>query len=152
MVRNAHSEVGLHSTREATPANLVCDAQATEQVARSYNPTAVDLLQHEFAQEKASALGRLGRALEAAIAQLARFDHERQRDDPAGESEQLRNALVTEASIALWHFVVQREACGLCNMRHVLRDYRVPPEVVARMGAQPQPQPPAARRSSRHEF
>src|SRR4051812_6111840 len=32
------------------------------------------LLDHEFAQERASALGRLGRALEAALAALAAFD------------------------------------------------------------------------------
>jgi hypothetical protein len=144
------SEIETHSTRKAIPVNLARDAQATEQVARYYNPTAVDLLEHEFAQEKASALGRLGRALEAAITRLARFDHERQGDDSAGESGQLRTVLVTQASIALWHFVVQREACGLRDMRYVLRDYRVPPEVVARMGAQPQP--PAAGRSSRREF
>jgi hypothetical protein len=42
---------------------------------------------------------------------------------------------VAEASVALWHFIVQREACGLRDMRYVLRDYRVPPEVAARMGA-----------------
>ena len=46
-------------------------------------------------------------------------------------------ALVTEASVALWQFVVQREACGLRDMRYVLRDYRVPPEVAARMGVLP---------------
>ena len=34
---------------------------------RASNPAAVDLLQHEFAQERASALGRLGRAFEAAL-------------------------------------------------------------------------------------
>jgi hypothetical protein len=44
--------------------------------------------------------------------------------------------------------VVQREACGLRDMGFVLRDYRVPAEVAARMGAWPQPQarPRAARR------
>jgi len=52
----------------------------------------------------------------------------------------LRASLVAEASVALWHFVVQREACGLRDIRYVLRDYRVPPEVAARMGALP-PQP-----------
>src|SRR5262249_62425143 len=45
--------------------------------------------------------------------------------------------LVAEASAALWHFVVQREACGLRDLRYVLRDYRVPNEVAARMGALP---------------
>ena len=49
-----------------------------------------------------------------------------------------RTPLVSAASSALWHFVVQREACGLRDMRYVLRDYRVPPEVAARMGVMPQ--------------
>jgi hypothetical protein len=97
----------------------------------------VDLLNEEFAQEKASALGRLGRALEAALAALARFDADERRDASPADARQLRATLVAEASAALWHFVVQREACGLRDLRYVLRDYRVPNEVVARMGALP---------------
>ena len=97
-----------------------------------------DLLQHEFAQEMASALGRLGRALEAALVTLAEFDRDDARDGgPTPQRRQRRSVLVAEASVALWHFVVQREACGLRNMRQVLRDYRVPPEVAARMGVLP---------------
>ena len=96
------------------------------------------LLEYEFGQEKASALGRVGRALEQAIAALAAFDA----DHPLGEAasapvRQARAQLVSAASVALWHFVVQREACGLRDMRQVLRDYRIPPEVAARMGAWP---------------
>ena len=48
---------------------------------------------------------------------------------------------MAEASDALWHFVVQREACGLRDLRYVLRDYRVPSEVAARMGALPDERP-----------
>src|SRR5437016_1873114 len=94
-----------------------------------------DLLEHEFAQEKASALGRLGRALEAALAALAEFD----RNDAGEETirRERRAALTAQASVALWEFVVQREACGLRDLRQLLRDYRVPPEVAARMGAFP---------------
>lgn len=101
---------------------------------RKIKPSAHDLLEHEFAQERASALGRMGRALEAALAALARFDAERSEASPA-QDRQARASLVAEASVALWHFIVQREACGLRDTRHVLRDYRVPPEVAARMGA-----------------
>jgi hypothetical protein len=104
---------------------------------RDIKPSAVDLLHDEFAQEKASALGRLGRALESALAALARFDAGDQGDTRSAEGRQLRASLVTEASAALWHFVVQREACGLRDLRYVLRDYRVPAEVAARMGALP---------------
>ena len=47
---------------------------------------------------------------------------------------ELRAALVQRASVALWHFVVQREACGLRGMRDVLRAYRVPAEVAVQNG------------------
>ena len=43
---------------------------------RKIKQTPADLLEHEFAQERATALGRLGRALEAALAALAEFDAE----------------------------------------------------------------------------
>jgi Family of unknown function (DUF6665) len=109
-------------------------------MARGSARTPADLLEHEFAQERASALGRLGRALEAALAALVRFDAEAASDASSSERGSMRAALVAEASVALWHFVVQREACGLRDMRHVLRDYRVPPEVAARMGVLPDPQ------------
>lgn len=95
------------------------------------NPAAA--LDYEIAQEKASTLGRLGRALEAALAALREFDAQ-PHDDPA-EAKPVRRALVANASQALWHFVVQREALGLRDSRQVMRDYRVPVDVQHRMGA-----------------
>jgi hypothetical protein len=107
---------------------------------RRIKQSPADALADEFGREKASALGRLGRALEAALATLAEFDAGYLREASAAKDRQLRASLVAEASVALWHFVVQREACGLRDIRYVLRDYRVPPEVAARMGASlPQP-------------
>jgi hypothetical protein len=97
-------------------------------------------LAYEIAREQAGALGRLGRALEQAIAALAEFDQAARalKDNaaaadvaPAGPT---RAELVRRASDALWCFVVQREACGLRDARAVLRDYRVPAEVHHRMG------------------
>ncbi|HEY5065404.1 MAG TPA: DUF6665 family protein [Xanthobacteraceae bacterium] len=86
-------------------------------------------LDYEIAQEQASALGRLGRALEAALAALAEHD-------TAGPATDVhRKQLVQQASEALWRFIVQREACGLRDPRPVIRDYRVPAEVYARIGA-----------------
>ena len=107
-----------------------------------------DVLADEFGREKALALGRLGRALEAALAALAEFDAGHSHQSCAVEDRQLRASLVAEASVALWHFVVQREACGLRDIRYVLRDYRVPPEVAARMGALP-PEAPRSRKPPR---
>ena len=116
---------------------------------RLFKQSPADLLAHEFAQEKASALGRLGRALETALAALAAFDGDDAGANASVSERRLRRAaLVVQASVALWHFVVQREACGLRDMRYVLRDYRVPPEVAARMGMLPA-EPARPRRPNR---
>lgn len=90
-------------------------------------------LDYEIAQEQASALGRLGRALEAALAALT--DYDRSHAEPkANQPTAERTRLVAEAGEALWCFMVQREACGLRDPRPVMRDYRVPAEVQNRMG------------------
>ena len=89
-------------------------------------------LDYEIVQEKAAALGRLGRRLEHALLALAQFDR-----DQAEHSEarlRQRRALIADAGEALWYFMVQREACGLRDTRQVMRDYRVPVEVQYRMG------------------
>ena len=121
---------------------------------RSINSRPIDFLEHEFAQERASALGRQGRALEAALAALFELDGKEAAEPPAGRRA-LRAALIERASVALWHLIVQREACGLRDMKSVLRDYRVPAEVAARMGAAPRHPVPAeprrARRSGKAE-
>ena len=85
-------------------------------------------LEYEIAQEKASALGRLGRRLEGALAALAACPR------TANSDRKIRDSLVKQAGYALWLFVVQREACGLNDSAQVLRDYGVPNEVYARMG------------------
>jgi len=97
------------------------------------NPAAA--LDYEIAQEKASTLGRLGRTLEAALAALREFDAEAREASPDTRRE--RRALVDSAGHALWLFVVQREALGLRDARQLMRDYRVPAEVQARMGVLP---------------
>jgi hypothetical protein len=125
-------------------------------------PVALD---YEIAQEQASALGRLGRALEAALVALAEFDRsldgspDRDLDrmpayQPApnrganedvilarGEHRRIRAKLVAEAGDALWCFMVQRESCGLRDPRPVIRDYRVPAEVQNQMGIMAAPHP-----------
>ncbi len=92
---------------------------------RSGNATAA--LDYEIAQEQVSALGRAGRALEAALMALARHAE--------GANNPMRAKLVQQASYALWCYMIQREAMGLRDPRPVLRDYRVPAEVHNRMGA-----------------
>jgi hypothetical protein len=90
-------------------------------------------LEYEIAQEKASALGRLGRRLEAALTALAACPR------TANSDRTMRDRLVEQAGYALWLLVVQREACGLNKIAHVLREYEVPNEVYARMGPLPTP-------------
>jgi hypothetical protein len=85
-------------------------------------------LEYEIAEERASALGRLGRRLEAALTALAACPR------TAHSDRKIRDGLVEQAGYALWLFVVQREACGLRKIDHVIQVYRVPNEVLARMG------------------
>ncbi|HXX50213.1 MAG TPA: DUF6665 family protein [Xanthobacteraceae bacterium] len=91
-------------------------------------PSRVVALDYEIAQERAAALGQMGRALEAALAALCDYDRGEQKSD------ELRAKLVQAAGYALWRFVVQREACGLRDPWPVIRDYRVPQDVQNRMG------------------
>jgi hypothetical protein len=90
-------------------------------------------LEYEIAQEKASALGRLGRRLEGALTALAACPR------TANSDRKIRDGLVEQAGYALWLFVVQREACGLNDSAHVMRNYGVPNEVYVRMGPLPRP-------------
>ena len=94
----------------------------------------VDVLNYEVAQEKAVALGRMGRALEEALAKLREFDAAHPRSGAPTSAQQVRRTLVKEAGYALWMFVVQREACGLRDSRAAMRDYNVPGEVQQCMG------------------
>lgn len=97
------------------------------------NPTAA--LDYEIAQEQVAALGRAGRALEAALAALTAHGEDKGDGPRTAASRAARAKLVQDASDALWCFIVQREAIGLRDPRPVIRDYRVPAEVQNRMGA-----------------
>ena len=89
-------------------------------------------LEHEIAQAKATALGRAGRRLAAAIAELQAFDAGH-RTAVAGD----RGTLLAAAADALWTLAVQHDAIGLHNLELVRSVYAVPDEVVAIMGPLP---------------
>jgi hypothetical protein len=104
---------------------------------RSTEPQASGL-DYEIVQEQAAALGRLGCALEAALAALAAHDHAFRAGDNAADraspAQAIRDRLVQVAGDALWCFIIQREVCGLRDQRFVVRDYAVPRKVQNRMG------------------
>ncbi|HEY2137358.1 MAG TPA: DUF6665 family protein [Xanthobacteraceae bacterium] len=97
------------------------------------------VLDYEIAQETASALGRHGRALEAALRALADFDLAN--PAPGPQDREARAVLVAKAAHTLWLFIVQREACGMRDGGVVMRAYGVPAEVRDRMGAFPPGRP-----------
>lgn len=78
-------------------------------------------LEAELAGEGASALGRLGKAVERSLADLQTAP-----DDAA---------LLKAAADAVWRYFVQREVMGLKDHRPAIRDYAIPQRVLKRLGA-----------------
>ncbi|MGO4439145.1 DUF6665 family protein [Rhizobium sp. RAF56] len=89
----------------------------------TFNP-----LEYELASERADALGRQGRKVEATLARLAECSKD---DRDRGEREKL----VDDAADAVWALFIQREVCGLRNNRDLVAWYGIPGEVLARLGA-----------------
>lgn len=87
-----------------------------------------DSIESEVLAEKASSLGHHGRQVERAMAALNAFDAA-----PGTAEERLK--LVKAAAREVWAFLVQRELCGLRDQKQIIRDYGIPPEVIARLGA-----------------
>ena len=85
-------------------------------------------LENEILGEQASALGRIGRRLEAGLAELERLRAELAttgRQEPA-LSERYR-AVWRETRLQLWMLIVQREALGFRRNDELERVYRLPP-------------------------
>jgi hypothetical protein len=92
-----------------------------------YSDASFNLLQQDLLAEQAASLGYHGRLVETAMAALHAFD-------PSGDAEE-RARLVKAATRHVWAYFVQREACGMRDHRHVIKDYGIPGEVLARLGA-----------------
>ena len=98
--------------------------------------TGQDVLEHEIRQEQAATMGRLARELRDALDALDAFDRQARCGKTAADSRDPQRArLVDAAAHALWNFVVQRECSGFRGTEQVLKDYAVPAEVRAKMGA-----------------
>src|SRR5262249_16302228 len=95
--------------------------------------TGLDVLEYELRQEQAATIGRLARELRDALDALNTFESSAQ---PASDgSDPQRALLVDAAAYALWNFIVQRECSGFRWTEQILKDYAVPGEVRAKMGA-----------------
>ncbi len=87
----------------------------------------VNVLEAELFIEKGSSLGRAGRAVSEALEQLAAID--------AGAAQGSRTEQVDQAAYLVWELLVQQEACGVRNPGMTYREYQVPKDVIARVGA-----------------
>ena len=86
---------------------------------------AFDMLSHELMAEKASGLGRTGGLVEKAMAALNAVD----------KASPERPARVRAAAEAVYAYFIQRELCGFRRHQDVIREYGIPNEVLARLGA-----------------
>ncbi len=87
--------------------------------------TSLDAIGQEILAEKAASLGHAGRKVELSLQRLR--SHE-------GDGEK-RMALVSSAADAVYGYFVQRELCGFRRHDDVIRDYKIPGEVLVRLGA-----------------
>ncbi len=89
----------------------------------------VGILDGEIMAEMAASIGRAGRTLEAALKTLEEVGEEA---DPAE-----REKLLHKAARAAWALFTQYELCGLSTQTNLVKRYRIPREVVIRIGALP---------------
>ena len=85
----------------------------------------LDALSFEILAEKAASLGRAGQRAESCLAKLC--DHHEKDDE--------REKLVVEASEAVYAYFIQREVCGFRRHDEIIREFAIPKEVLARLGA-----------------
>lgn len=88
--------------------------------------TGESVLHGEIASEKASTLGRAGKAVEDALNRL---------QDPVLLADLGREVLLKEAAEAVWTFFIQRDVVGLRDHSTVIGDYQIPRAVLVRIGA-----------------
>ena len=85
-------------------------------------------LRFELLEERDGSVGQTERAVEAALRALREFDlNERPME--------FRPPLLEAAVEAVWRLIVQHEACDCVDHRELIARYRIPAEVMARLGA-----------------
>lgn len=96
-----------------------------------------DALGYEIAAEKASSLGRAGKAVGEAMAALRAFEAQYGSnpgilDEPASLE---RSRLLMIAARATHAYFIQRELCGLRRHHDAIALFGIPSAVLARLGA-----------------
>lgn len=93
----------------------------------SYSNAAFNVLQRDMLAERASSLGYHSRLAEASVKAFRAFEGDRNSDE--------RLMLLRRAARDVWAYFVQREACGFRNHNEIIKDFAIPGEVLARLGA-----------------
>lgn len=99
----------------------------SDSVSNPHHDADTSALKRVLAGESAANLGRLGRAVERALARL--------RDAPDSAREDAEYACAE----AVWHYFVQREACGLARHDSAIETYGIPAAVLVKVGARRPP-------------
>ena len=89
--------------------------------------TGTNPLEHALNAERALTLGRLGREVEAALLTWQSVSEVRE--------PERRAAALQACADAVWRYFIQREVQGLMSHEPVIEFYRIPREVLARVGA-----------------
>lgn len=92
--------------------------------------TGWDVIDYELREQKAQTLGNLGGQVERALAALRAFDATAHGTD----GEERRRTMLAEAADLVWAFMIQRELCGFRNWEAVVKEYKIPREVLNRVG------------------
>jgi hypothetical protein len=90
--------------------------------------TTLNVVQHEIAEDQAASLGH--QAIKAEKAMEALHAH----DASGADEPDTRDKLVRRAAYAVWALFIQRELMGLRDHSYIKREYRIPREVLNRMG------------------
>ena len=85
-------------------------------------------LKFDLLEDIDSAVGHTERDVERTLRALR--DHDAARDDP-----EARQPLLDAAVEAVWRLIVQHEACDLTDHQTLIQRYRIPAEVMARLGS-----------------
>lgn len=85
-------------------------------------------LRFELLEDIDAAVGHTERDVERTLRALR--DHDSDQRDP-----EARRALLDAAVEAVWRLIVQHEACDLTDHQALIQRYRIPAEVMARIGS-----------------